>query len=330
MATTKVLIRAPQAPERRAAARMTGRYLVTIEPDAHREISTRLNRVGLKAASPLPRVATSAKPLPDGSQLTLRNVGVALVDPKPDQEDALHRFAAQERAVIALEPERIVRAVEVDRASDYLRGWRDAVDALAGKLLEEQRPLVPVPSEAAVPGATWGLAATKVINTRLSGANIKVAILDTGLDLSHPDFAQRQIVTKNFVGDQQPFHDGVGHGTHCTGTATGPLHPATVQRYGIAFEALIFSGRVLDDTGRGGDFNILEGIDWAIERVATSFPCRLEPLGSRETRRLARLTNQRPSARLPRGACWSLLPETKPMIRNLSARWEHRVIPPQY
>jgi hypothetical protein len=118
MATTKVLIRAPQAPERRAAARMTGRYLVTIEPDAHREISTRLNRIGLKAASPLPRVATSAKPLPDGSQLTLRNVGVALVDPKPDQEDALHRFAAQERAVIALEPERIVRAVEVDRASD--------------------------------------------------------------------------------------------------------------------------------------------------------------------------------------------------------------------
>jgi subtilisin family serine protease len=39
-----------------------------------------------------------------------------------------------------------------------------------------------------------------------------------------------------------------------------------VQRYGIAFEALIFSGRVLDDTGRGGDFNILEGIDWAIEQ----------------------------------------------------------------
>jgi subtilisin len=266
MATTKVLIRAPQAPERLAAARMTGRYLVTIQPDAHREISARLNKVGIKSAPPLPRVATSAKPLADGSHLTLRKVGVALVDPKPDQEDALHRFAAQERAVIALEPERIVRAVEADRASDYLRGWRDAVDALAGKLLEEQRPLAPVPSEAAVPGATWGLAATKVTSTRLSGADIKVAILDTGFDLSHPDFAQRQIVTKNFVGDQQPFHDGVGHGTHCTGTATGPLHPASVQRYGIAFDALIFSGRVLDDTGSGGDFNILQGIDWAIEQ----------------------------------------------------------------
>ena len=83
MAITKGLIRAPQAPERLAAARMTGRYLVTIEPDAHREISARLNKVGIKSAPPLPRVATSAKPLADGSHLTLRKVGVALVDPKP-------------------------------------------------------------------------------------------------------------------------------------------------------------------------------------------------------------------------------------------------------
>ena len=100
MATTKVLIRAPQAPERRAAARMTGRYLVTIEPGAPREISTRLNKVGIKPAPPLPRAATSAKPLPNGSHLILRNVGVVLIDPKPEQEDALHRFAAQERAVM--------------------------------------------------------------------------------------------------------------------------------------------------------------------------------------------------------------------------------------
>jgi hypothetical protein len=70
MPTPKMLIRAPQAPERRAAARMTGRYLITFEPEAHREISTRLNKVGLKSAPPLPRVATSAKPMPDGSQLT--------------------------------------------------------------------------------------------------------------------------------------------------------------------------------------------------------------------------------------------------------------------
>ena len=101
-ATTKVLIRAPQAPERLAAARMTGRYLMTMQPDAHREVSAKLNKAGLKPAPPLPRAAMSAKPMPDGTCQILRNVGVVLVDPKPEQEDTLHRLAAQERAVVAL------------------------------------------------------------------------------------------------------------------------------------------------------------------------------------------------------------------------------------
>jgi hypothetical protein len=141
--TTKILIRAPQAPERRAASLMTGRYLMTIEPDAHRDMTAKLSRAGFKAAPALPRIATSAKPLPDGSHLSLPNVGVALVDPKPEQEDVLHRMAAQERAVRALEPERMVRTLETRSNDDYLRGWRDAVDALAGKLLEQRPPAPP-------------------------------------------------------------------------------------------------------------------------------------------------------------------------------------------
>ena len=266
MAINKVLIRAPEAPERRAAAFMTGRYLLTFEPRAHQEISAKLNKAGFKAATPLPRGAMSAKAMSDGSHLGLRHCGVSLVDPKPNQEDVLHSLAAQERSILALEPERIVRAVAAENVTDYVRGWRDAVDALAGKIIEVRPAPAPTPQELAVAPATWGLMVTKVVNSRLSGANIKVAVLDTGFDLTHPDFAQRQIVTKNFVGDQQPFHDGVGHGTHCIGTATGPLRPATGSRYGIAYDATIYAGRVLDDTGHGGDFNILEGIDWAIEQ----------------------------------------------------------------
>ena len=119
---------------------------------------------------------------------------------------------------------------------------------------------------AADPLTTWGLVATKVVSSRFTGANIKIAVLDTGFDLAHPDFMGRQITTKNFVGDGKPFHDGVGHGTHCVGTAAGPLHAAKGPRYGVAYQSVIFVGRVLDDTGQGGDFNILQGIDWALEQ----------------------------------------------------------------
>jgi subtilisin family serine protease len=265
--TTKVLIRAPQDRERRAAMRMTGRYLMTIKKDAHQDVAAKLTAAGFSAAHPLPPGARSASALPSGGYMTLPNVGIAVVDPTADQHDPLHALAASEDAVVAIEPERIVRAVAPKDLDDYVRGWRDAVNALAGKLIEESPHAPALPgASAAEPLATWGLMATKVVNSRFTGANIKVAVLDTGFDVTHPDFAGRQITTKNFVGDNQPFHDGFGHGTHCIGTAAGPLHAATGPRYGVAYQSIIFAGRVLDDTGQGGDFNILQGIDWAIEQ----------------------------------------------------------------
>lgn len=264
MPNPKVLLRAPAEPERRAAAFMTGRYLMTIHPDAHDEISAKLDETGIKQALPIPHAA-AAKPLPDGMFIPLKGIGVSLVDPTEAQEDKLHGLAAREDGVLALEPERIARAV--GGTPDYVRGWRDAVDAMSGKLLEQTAPPAVAMAAAEVAAtATWGLIATNVLNSSLSGQGIRIAILDTGLDLSHPDFAGRQIETKNFVGDNTPFHDGMGHGTHCTGTAAGPLHPTQGVRYGIAYEAQIFSGRVLDDSGHGGDFNVLQGISWAIEQ----------------------------------------------------------------
>ena len=169
MAVSKILIRAPASPERRAAARMTGRYLVTLHSDAQRHISTKLDKMGMKAATPLPKMAVSAKPLPPGSHLPLSKLGVTLVDLKPNQEDGLHQMAASESGVLAIEPERIVRATDV--RDDYLRGWRDAVDALSGKLLDVPGELLIPQAEAFAEavGLTWGLSATKVGGTQLSG-----------------------------------------------------------------------------------------------------------------------------------------------------------------
>jgi subtilisin family serine protease len=96
-----------------------------------------------------------------------------------------------------------------------------------------------------------------------SGAGIKVAVLDTGMDLGHPDFAGRNFVTQTFVG--QPVQDLHSHGTHCIGTSCGPQAPAgNAPRYGIAFRAQIFVGKVLSNQGRGSDSGILAGINWAI------------------------------------------------------------------
>jgi subtilisin family serine protease len=90
-----------------------------------------------------------------------------------------------------------------------------------------------------------------------------VAVLDTGFDLGHPEFAGRSFVTNTFVG--QPVQDLHGHGTHTTGTACGPqAPPGAVPRYGIGFRTQIFVGKVLTNSGSGTQAQVLAGINWAI------------------------------------------------------------------
>jgi subtilisin len=98
---------------------------------------------------------------------------------------------------------------------------------------------------------------------QLSGKGIRVAVLDTGLDLEHPDFVGRRITTSSFVSGEA-VQDGHGHGTHCIGTACGPRQPGQLPRYSIAYNAEIFAGKILSNRGSGADANILGGIQWAI------------------------------------------------------------------
>jgi subtilisin family serine protease len=107
------------------------------------------------------------------------------------------------------------------------------------------------------------LQATGAPNSQATGKGVKVAVLDTGFDLHHPDFAGRTIVSSSFVQGEE-VQDGHGHGTHCVGTSCGPREVETGPGYGIAYEADIHVGKVLSNTGSGADGGILSGINWAI------------------------------------------------------------------
>lgn len=207
-------------------------------------------------------------------------LGIAVVDAPPDQVQAIG-VAAADSGVLAIEPERIVYAIEDGPMQpglpglsppssagfplDYLKGYRDAVnhlyDALTGAVPGELgAEAVPSFIETEL---TWGLQATKVPASRFTGRGIRVAVLDTGLDAGHPDFAGRRITTQSFIQGEQ-VQDGHGHGTHCIGTACGARRPGQLPRYGIAYEAEIFAGKVLSNQGSGADGGILSGIQWAV------------------------------------------------------------------
>jgi subtilisin family serine protease len=112
--------------------------------------------------------------------------------------------------------------------------------------------------------STWGVEATGAAASRYDGSGIKIAILDTGIDLGHPDFAGRTIVTETFVGGPDAA-DVRGHGTHCAGTAaSGHSGGGNLPRYGVAPRADLYVGKVLSDSGAGREVDIIAGIEWAL------------------------------------------------------------------
>jgi subtilisin family serine protease len=160
-----------------------------------------------------------------------------------------------------IEPEYFAFADALD-AELYLRGFSRAVEAIAQDLRGETGAPA-LEEEVQALGATWGLVRCRVPQSTRSGVAIKLAVLDTGMDLGHPDFAGRPIVSETFAG--QPVQDVHGHGTHCIGTSSGPQAPAgTTPRYGIAYQDLIHVGKVLTNAGSGATAGILAGMNWAV------------------------------------------------------------------
>ena len=75
------------------------------------------------------------------------------------------------------------------------------------------------PSVADGAGSTWGISAVGADTSPATGAGIRVAVLDTGIDADHPAFAGVNLIQKDFSGDGDG--DRQGHGTHCAGTVFG-------------------------------------------------------------------------------------------------------------
>ncbi|WP_305783435.1 S8 family serine peptidase [Symbioplanes lichenis] len=92
----------------------------------------------------------------------------------------------------------------------------------------------------------------------LTGAGMSVAVLDTGVDATHPDLAGR-VTAKSFTEGET---DNVGHGTHVASTIAGDGTASGGRYKGVAPEARILSGKVCEDAGCD-DSAILAGMQWA-------------------------------------------------------------------
>ncbi|WP_049563570.1 S8 family peptidase [Nonomuraea sp. SBT364] len=101
----------------------------------------------------------------------------------------------------------------------------------------------------------------------LDGTGVKVAVLDTGVDATHPDLAGKIVAAENFS-SSPGVDDRQGHGTHVAATIAGSGSASGGAYKGVAPGASLLIGKVLSDSGDGDWSWAIAGMEWAAEQGA--------------------------------------------------------------
>jgi subtilisin family serine protease len=169
-------------------------------------------------------------------------------------QPAIHRekLTAQELQELAQEPD-FVAAAEIMRTR--------LLTPVPEPLFREDRR---APALASRRPQSWGITAIGADRSKFSGADVTVAMLDTGIDSEHQAFRGVELIEKDFTGLGNGDCDG--HGTHCAGILFG--RNVDGVRIGVApgiRKALI--GKVLAPEGGDSDM-LIRGLSWAHEQGA--------------------------------------------------------------
>jgi thermitase len=170
-----------------------------------------------------------------------------------------------DREVLWVEPNFIAKAIDVApvRVALPLGVGARAGDELLGQLWGMAKIEAP---------AAWAITA--------GDRNVKVAVVDTGIDHKHPELAGRDDKGRDFINDDDDAMDDNEHGTHCAGTVAGGLNNGGVV--GVAPNVSLLAVKVLDGEGSGTYEAVANGIIFAADQGAAVISMSLGgPAGSK-------------------------------------------------
>ncbi|MEV6367197.1 S8 family serine peptidase [Micromonospora musae] len=117
--------------------------------------------------------------------------------------------------------------------------------------------------EATLADSTAQIGAPEVWQSGNTGQGVDVAVLDTGIDATHPDLAGQVAAAESFV-PGETVKDVFGHGTHVASTIAGTGAASDGKERGVAPGARLHVGKVLGDDNSGQESWIISGMEWAV------------------------------------------------------------------
>jgi subtilisin family serine protease len=121
--------------------------------------------------------------------------------------------------------------------------------------------------------AGWGITAFDLPRAwqKTKGEGVKIAVLDTGCDLDHPDLVANLLPGKNFINPNKEPWDDNKHGTHVCGIIAAQNND--IGMVGVAPSAMIIPVKVLNSRGDGNVNSVCQGIKWAVDEAKADFIC---------------------------------------------------------
>jgi len=116
----------------------------------------------------------------------------------------------------------------------------------------------------------WGMSkvqAPEAWDITQGSPNVVIAILDTGIDMDHPDLAAKIISDVNFTDSPTSDYNGHKHGTHVAGIAAAVTGNG-IGVVGLGYDCSLMNVKVLNDDGFGYDSWVAQGIIWAADNGA--------------------------------------------------------------
>jgi hypothetical protein len=125
-----------------------------------------------------------------------------------------------------------------------------------------------IPVKMAADVIDWGVSrigADKIWDTA-TGIGVTVAVIDTGIEITHPDLQGKVVKGYDFVNDKDSAEDDNGHGTHVAGIVTATQNNAGT--IGVSHGTWVMPVKVLNSAGSGYISDVAKGIYWATDNGA--------------------------------------------------------------